>query len=388
MAALYPEIEPYEHGRLDAGDGQLIYWEVCGSPNGKPAVVLHGGPGSGCTSEHRRYFDPAAYRVVLFDQRGAGQSLPHASDPTVDVSTNTTKHLIADIELLREHLGIARWLVWGYSWGSTLALAYAEHHPDRVTEVVLGSITMSRPAEIEWLYRGVGRFFPREWRCFQGGVPEDERDGDLVAAYHRLLNHPDPDVRARAVRDWCDWEDVVASMHPEQRNPRYDDPLFRLAFARIVTHYFHHRAWLEDGILLSEAHRLAGIPGVLVQGRLDLGSPPVTAWELAETWPDARLKLVGTGHTGGDEMDEHLVAATDRFADPEGEMPPDNVSRAWCWLRNTSLGDGSSGRGFRPSFLPGIFHSPEICNRWGRNRFPKPGVGGSIPPGGIVKGPR
>jgi len=316
MAGLYPDIEPFQDGLLDVGDGQRVYWEVCGSPNGKPAVVLHGGPGSGCTPEHRRYFDPAAYRIVLFDQRGAGRSEPHASDPRVDLSANTTQHLIADIELLREHLGVTRWLVWGYSWGSTLGLAYAERYPDRVTEVVLGSVTMSRPSEIEWLYRGVGRFFPEGWRRFRDGVPAHERDGDLVAAYHRLLDHPDPGVREQAARDWCDWEDVVASMDPDQHDSRYNDPRFRMAFTRIVTHYFHHHAWLENGILLREARRLAGIPGVLVQGRLDLGSPPVTAWELAEAWPDARLELVGTGHGGGDEMDERLVEATDRFADP------------------------------------------------------------------------
>jgi proline iminopeptidase len=318
MAALYPEIEPLEQGMLEAGDGHRVYWEVCGSPNGKPAVVLHGGPGSGCTPEHRRYFDPEAYRVVLFDQRGAGRSEPHAADARSDLSTNTTHHLIADIELLREHHGVDKWLVWGYSWGSTLALAYAERFPDRVAEVVLGSVTMSRPSEIDWLYGGVGRFFPEGWRDFREGVSPGERDGDLVAAYHRLLNDPDPDVRERAARHWCDWEDLVAPIDPRQRNPRYEDSRFRMAFARLVTHYFHHRAWLEEGALLREAHRLAGIPGVLVHGRLDLGSPPVTAWELAEAWPDATLELVGTGHTGGDEMDERLVAATDRFA-PEAK---------------------------------------------------------------------
>jgi proline iminopeptidase len=170
MAGLYPELEPFEDAMLDVGDGQHVYWEICGNPSGKPAVVLHGGPGSGCTPEHRRFFDPAAYRIVLFDQRGAGRSEPQAGEATVDLSTNTTQHLIADIEVLREHLGVDRWLVWGYSWGSTLALAYAEHHPDRVTEAVLGSVTMSRPAEIQWLYRGVGRFFPEQWRRFQHGV--------------------------------------------------------------------------------------------------------------------------------------------------------------------------------------------------------------------------
>lgn len=316
MAQRYPEIEPYEQGMLDVGDGQRLYWEVCGNPGGKPAVLLHGGPGSGCTPSFRRDFDPERYRIVLFDQRGAGRSEPHASDPAVDLRTNTTHHLLVDIERLREHLGVERWLVWGLSWGSTLALAYAERHPDRVTEIVLASVTLTRQEDIEWLYHGVGRFFPDEWARFRDGVPAAERGGDLVAAYDRLLNHdPDPAVRERAARDWCDWEDAVVSLEPGYvRNPRYDDPRFRMAFARIVTHYFRHRAWLDDGELLRDAHRLVGIPGVLVHGRLDLGGPPAAARELARAWPNSTLELVGTGHTGGDEMNERVVAATDRFA--------------------------------------------------------------------------
>ena len=315
MAELYPSIEPYEHGMLDVGDGQRLYWEICGSPTGKPAVVLHGGPGSGCTPGLRRFWDPTAYRIVLFDQRGSGRSVPHASDPAVDLTTNTMPQLIADIERLREHLNLERWLVWGGSWGTTLALAYAERYPERVSEVVLVSVTMTRPGDIHWLYIGVGRFFPEEWARFRDGVPVDARKGDLVAAYYRLLNHPDLAVRQKAARDWCEWENAVTSLEPGyKRNARYDDPRFRMAFARIVTHYFHHRAWLEDGVLLREAHRLAGIPGVLIHGRLDLGSPAITAWELALAWPDAELEFVGTGHTGGDEMNGRLIAATNRFA--------------------------------------------------------------------------
>ena len=214
------------------------------------------------------------------------------------------------------------WLVWGLSWGSTLAVAYAERHPELVTEIVLASVTLTRPADIHWLYHGVGRFFPEEWARFQGGVPSAERGGDLVAAYYRLLSHPDPAVREKAARDWCDWEDAVVSLESDYlRNARYDDPRFRMAFARIVTHYFHHHAWLEDGILLRHAHLLAGIPGVLVHGRLDLGNPAVTAWELAQAWRDAQLELVGTGHTGGGEMTERLLAATDRFANAARSDP-------------------------------------------------------------------
>jgi proline iminopeptidase len=261
----YPAIEPFERGMLDVGDGQQVYWEVCGDPTAKPAVVLHGGPGSGCTPGLRRYFDPAAYRIVLFDQREAGRSVPHAGDLTVDLSTNTTHHLIADIERLREHLGVERWLVFGGSWGATLALAYAERYPWRVTEIVLASVTMTRPADIHWLYHGVGRFFPVEWARFRDGVPIRKRGDDLVTAYYHLLNQPDPARREKAAQNWCDWEDAVVSLESDyQPNPRYDDRHFRMAFARIFTHYLHHHACLVDCILLREAHRLAWITGLIV----------------------------------------------------------------------------------------------------------------------------
>jgi proline iminopeptidase len=316
-AELYPEIEPYDQGMLDVGFGHLVYWELCGRRDGKPAVVLHGGPGSGCTTAVRRYFDPSAYRIVVLDQRGCGRSTPHASDPTIDLGTNTTLHLLADLELLRRHLGIGRWLVFGGSWGSTLALAYAERHPERVSEIVLAGITTTRRREIEWITREVGRLFPEQWERFRDGVPEGERDGDLVEAYSRLLHDPDPAVRAQAASDWCDWEDSHVRVRPDhRRNPRYDDPIFRMAFARLVTHYWGHDAWLEDGVLLREAGRLAGIPGVLVHGRLDVSSPLDTAWQLARAWPGSELVVVEeAGHSSGDPgMTEALVAATDRFA--------------------------------------------------------------------------
>jgi len=311
----YPMIEPYESGMLRVGDGQQLYWETCGNPAGKPALVVHGGPGSGCTPGHRRYFDPAAYRIVLFDQRGAGRSTPRVT-ATTDLSANTTVHLLEDIERLREHLGISRWLVWGNSWGVTLGLAYAERHPTRVTEMVLAAVTMTRPGDIHWLYHEVGRYFPEEWRRFRGGVPEDERDGDLVAAYYRLLNEqPDVASRERAAADWCAWEDAAMSLEDGWTpHPRYTDPAFRMTFARIVTHYFHHRAWLADGQLLRDAHRLDGIPGVLVHGRLDLGSPSDVPYLLAQAWPGAELQFVGAGHAGGKDMFTCIIDATNRFA--------------------------------------------------------------------------
>jgi proline iminopeptidase len=308
--------EPYDQGLLDVGDGNLVYWEICGNPEGKPALMVHGGPGSGCTVGMRNSADDR-YRLVLFDQRGCGRSRPHASEPTTDMGVNTTKHLLRDMERLREHLGIERWLLVGGSWGSTLMLAYAQRHPERVSEMVISGVTTTRRAEIDWLYRGVGRFFPEEWQRFRAGVPAAARDGDLVAAYARLMEHPDPAVRLKAATDWADWEDAVISLEPNGRRNVYGnrprDAL--LALVRICAHYFSHGAWLEEGALLRDAGRLAGIPGVLVHGRLDLSAPLDTAWELARAWPDAELVAVtDSGHTGSDAMRIALRDALDRFA--------------------------------------------------------------------------
>jgi len=313
VATFYPEIEPYEHGMLDVGDGNLVYWELCGNPAGKPAVVLHGGPGSGCTPWWRRYFDPAAYRIVLFDQRGCGRSTPHASDPSTSLESNTTDHLVADIELLRDRLGIERWLVFGGSWGSVLGLVYAERHPDRVSEMVLTAIATGRRAETHLLTRGAGQLFPEAWARFRDSVPEAERDGDLAAAYARLLENPDPAVREKAARDWCDWEDAMFPASPPSL--RFESPKFRMAFARLVTHYFSHGSWLEEGIVIREAGVLAGIPGVMVQGSLDLGNLLGTAWKLSHAWPRSELVILSQGsHGSGPGMKEAIVAATDRFA--------------------------------------------------------------------------
>jgi proline iminopeptidase len=317
MTTLYPEIDPYDHGMLDVGDGNLVYWEVCGNPVGISAVVLHGGPGSGSSTAMRRYFDPNAYRIVLFDQRGCGRSTPHASDLRTDLSVNTTAHLLADIERLRQHLSIDRWLVFGNSWGSTLGLAYAERHPYWVAAMVLVGVTTTRRCEIEWLYRGVAPLLPEAWARFRDGVPAAERDGDLVEAYYRLLQHPTPNIHRKAARDWCDWEAALVSVDPNiTPEPRRLQPDFQLAFARIVTHYFRHHAWLEDGLLLREAGSLTGIPGILIHGRLDLAAPLVTAWELAQAWPGSDLVIVNrAGHAATDPgMSEAVIAATDRLA--------------------------------------------------------------------------
>ncbi|MBO4165291.1 prolyl aminopeptidase [Micromonospora antibiotica] len=314
MDERYPPIEPYDQGMLDVGDGNAVYWEVCGNPAGRPALVVHGGPGSGCGPWARRYFDPDRYRVVLFDQRNCGRSTPHAADPATDLRHNTTAHLVADMERLRGHLGVDRWLLYGGSWGSTLLLAYAQRHPQRVSAIVIGAVTTTRRSEIDWLYRGVGRYFPREWERFLagGGVGPDD---DVVGAYARLVQDLDPAVRERAVRDWCAWEDAVVSAEGVG-NPYGDRPSAeRTAMVRICAHYFSQGAWLAEGELIRHAGRLAGIPGVLIHGRVDLGSPLATAWALHRAWPGSRLQVVeGAGHFGTAQTRRHLLAALDDFA--------------------------------------------------------------------------
>ena len=316
MTVLYPEIVPYDQGMLDVGDNNVVYWETCGNPDGKPVVVLHGGPGSGCTPSMRQFFDPTAYRIVLFDQRGCGRSTPHASDPTTDLSVNTTWHLLSDMERLRRHLGIQNWMLFGGSWGSTLALAYAEEYPQLVSAIVLWGVGMTRRTEINWLYRDVAPLFPEQWSRFVDGVPEGERSGDLVEVYFRLMHSAQPDVRIKAARDFHDWEwalfSVVANETP---GGRWLDPIFQLARGRIITHYFRHGAWLAEGILLAKAHRLVGIPSVMVHGRFDVGSPLKSAWELAQVWRDSELVIVdGAGHSTSDSgMDAALISATNRF---------------------------------------------------------------------------
>ncbi|MEO3977663.1 prolyl aminopeptidase [Streptomyces sp. CAU 1734] len=318
MRELYPPVEPYETGMLDVGGGHLVYWEVCGNPRGRPALVVHGGPGSGAGPGWRRYFDPARYRTVLFDQRGCGRSTPHASDPATSMESNTTHHLIADMELLRERLEIPRWLLFGGSWGSTLILAYAERYPERVSEAVISGVTTTRRSETDWLYRGLGRLFPEEWERFLAGAPGTGRDGDVVAAYARLTGHPDPAVRERATADWCAWEDAAVSAEPGGGAKPYSSrpPAARLALARICSHYFSHGAWLEEGELIRDAGRLAGIPGVLIHGRLDLSAPLGTAWELGRAWPGAELRIVeNAGHTGGPATRALELGALERFKD-------------------------------------------------------------------------
>jgi proline iminopeptidase len=314
-AATYPASAPHAHGSLDVGDGHSIYWEVCGNPDGKPAVVLHGGPGSGANTSWTELFDPAAYRVVLFDQRGCGRSTPNAARTVDALHANTTQHLIADIESLRLHLAIDRWLVTGASWGSVLGLVYAQAHPRSVSELVLFSVVGGTQREVDWATRGMGRFYTEDWRRFQAGVPAAERDGDLSVAYYRLLLDPDPAVHERAAQNWCDWDERQMRAPGEAPSRRYEDPAFRLCSARLVTHYWSHGHFIPDGALSRNAARLAGITGVLLRGALDLGPPIDLFWRLARDWPDSELVLIDNeGHRGGDATDAALVFATDSFA--------------------------------------------------------------------------
>ena len=318
MSPLYPEIEPYDHGLFDTGDGNLIYWEACGNPAGRPALVLHGGPGSGCSTAARRHFDPAAYRIILFDQRNCGRSLPSAADPETDLSGNTTWHLVADIERLRLFFGVETWLLLGNSWGSTLALAYAETHRERVAAIVIAGVTTTRRSEIDWLYRGMAPLFPEEWYRFRQAVPTERRNEGMVAAYHGLLNDPDPETRLKAARDWHDWEAAsILLADPEGLPRRWADPSYLLTRARVITHYFINGAWLEDGVLLKNAARLAGIPGILLQGRFDIEAPLVTAWELSRAWPGSELRILprAAHSTANPDMSAAIVAVTDRFRD-------------------------------------------------------------------------
>jgi len=318
MADLYPEIEPHAHGVLEVGDGNHIYWEACGNPDGHPALVLHGGPGSGCTPWHRRLFHPSRYRIVLFDQRNCGRSRPHASAPDTNLSANTTDNLIADIEALRDHLDLQLWLVLGGSWGSALALAYAERFPNRVRALVLFGVTTGRREEFDWLFRdGLRRFFPEEWERRRSALPMNERDGDIVEAYHRLLQHPDPAVREHAALAWCRWESATPDWPPtSELAPRFRDLPFAIAYARIVTHYVRHDAWLGDGRVVRDLAVLADTPAVLICGRFDFQAPLATAWELHRRWPRSELVIVeNAGHAASNAgIAEQLIRATDRLA--------------------------------------------------------------------------
>lgn len=309
---LYPPIEPFDQQLIDVGQGHRVYFEQCGNPNGIPVVVLHGGPGGGCSPAMRRYFDPEVYRVILFDQRGCGRSRPHAS-----VEDNTTHHLVADIELIRQHLDIDAWIAFGGSWGATLALVYAQAHPDRVTHLVLRGVFLMTKAELDWFYGGgAGKFWPETWAKFASLIPENEQH-DMIGAYHKRLFSGDRPLETRYARAWSAWENALASIHSSGTSGESPGDYAR-AFARLENHYFINNGFLEvDGQILANMGRISHIPGVIVQGRYDMICPPSSAWKLNSLWPASELRMVrNAGHALSEPgISAELVRTMDRIAE-------------------------------------------------------------------------
>ncbi|NRQ31960.1 prolyl aminopeptidase [Nonomuraea sp. NN258] len=322
MRDLYPALEPYDSGLLDVGDGDQIYWEVCGNPEGKPAVMLHGGPGGGCTAKHRRQWDPERYRIVLFDQRNCGRSLPHASDPATSLAANTTWNLVADMEKLREHLGIERWQVFGGSWGSGLALAYAQRHPDRTSELVLRGIFTLRPKELHWFYQeGASFLFPDLWESYVAPIPQEER-GDLMAAFRARLEGDDDEARVAAARAWAQWEAGTITLLPDpELVAEFGEEKLAVCFARIENHYFTHGGWFEPEQLIRDVDKIRHIPAVIVQGRYDSCTPMVTAWELHRAWPEAEFQVVDDAGHASIETGSSRRQTRSREPDDRGDGP-------------------------------------------------------------------
>jgi proline iminopeptidase len=311
---LYPEIQPYDTGMLDVGDGHRLYWELSGNPDGKPVVFLHGGPGGGSSPEHRRQFNPDKYKILVFDQRGCGKSTPYA-----ELDHNTTWDLVGDIEKLRTEVSkVDKWQVFGGSWGSTLSLAYAETHPERVTELVLRGIFLFDQYEVDWMYKegGASQVYPDKFEDFLAPIPEGER-GNLVEAYRKRLTSADPDEQLNAAKAWSKWEgDIVTLLPSPSTIEHFTSPQVAVAVARIENHYMANRGWLEEGELLEGAKKLKGIPGVIVQGRHDTCTPPIAAWKLKQAWPEVELNIIpDAGHLFSEPGNlDALVRATDRFA--------------------------------------------------------------------------
>ena len=312
MRELYPPVEPYRDAFMEVSDLHTIHYEECGNPDGKPVLFVHGGPGGGIETIYRQYFNPQKYRVILVDQRGSGKSTPHA-----ELEENTTQNLIADMEEVRAAAGVDRWLVFGGSWGSTLGLAYAQAHPDRVTGLVLRGIFLCRDEEIQWFYQeGASRIFPDQWEQFLAPIPADER-GDLLQAYYRRLTGDDATVRQEAARAWSVWEGMTSKLHIDTgAAEKFGKAEFSLAFARIESHYFVNKAFLEPNQLLRDVDKIRHIPGVIVQGRYDIVCPITSAWDLHRVWPEADLQIVpAAGHSITEPgIIDRLIAATDSLA--------------------------------------------------------------------------
>ena len=307
----FPIVEARESGMMPTPDGHEIHFERFGREGAIPLVYLHGGPGSGASPRTQRYFDPERFDIVFFDQRGCGRSRPLAEEPDADLSTNTTPHLIADMEALRERCGFESWVIVGWSWGCTLALAYAQAHPERTRAIVAGLPTTTSAGEVDWITRAVGRIFPEQYERFTSFIPDHLREMSNVDAYGELLFDPDPDVRAAAAREWCLWEDAHVSLAPGSTpDPRYDDPSFRLRFARLVTHYWRHHGFYGPSELLEGARGLAGIPGVLIAGRYDVSGPLYVAWRLHRDWPESELVVLDDmGHGNSNSFPRAVIDA-------------------------------------------------------------------------------
>ena len=317
MSTSHWQATPLMSGFLESQNAHRIYWEDTGNPKGVPVLLLHGGPGSGVSDSLKRLFNPSLYRIVSMDQRGCGRSLPNAADGGAALTANTTWHLAGDIEALREHLGLESWLIYGGSWGATLGLAYAQAHPARVKAMILAGVTMTRPAELDWLYGEAGRLLPSAFAAFRSGAPEAVTAAERIEAYARQLAADDPGIASQAAENWCAWEVALAHWDPRSTpSARWQDPRFRLCFARLVTHYFRHQAWLAPNQLLDQIGVLADIPASLIHSRLDLAAPLETAWLLHQLWPRSRLIVLDGGiHSGsGHGMAEAVANEAQSFA--------------------------------------------------------------------------
>ena len=310
---MFPPIETFATGHLPVTDGQTIYWEASGNPDGRPAVYLHGGPGGGLRAGYRRWFDPAVFKIISFEQRGAGRSRPHISESMGDLETNTTPALISDIEALRTHLGVERWLVTGVSWGTTLALAYAQAHRERVTGIVLSAITTTTRREVDWITEAMGELCPKEWDKF-ADAGKAFPGARMIERYHAAITYPDIAVRTQAAKDWCEWEDVHMGFDPKFGPiSGFVDPVFRQNFATLVIHYWKNSAFLGEDQLLKGMRLLAGVPGVMLHGRLDVSSPLRTAWQLHKAWPESELIVIPDEGHGGEKMMAEMSRAISRL---------------------------------------------------------------------------